>query len=382
MRMNEQLNKLFEEWADEHKKEPAEDYGIYHKKERDNNGYIPKENFIYDGPFFEDKYIKAPTKVLFIAKECNSGEPDEPIKPVIYKNDDNYWAKQAIEEAVNGKQPNNTFLRGAAMLYNATLDENYSKPNKKIDTLADAALINLNKRGGYSFCVWDTLAAYVKKYQAKIKKQIRILNPDIIICCGESVRQLVDDYHLVAEGKDIRTAFHPSYYSVSDKEKLLFFKSQGKEEWRDKTDKQTTRECRGYILDTNNKWDKESEIDMMRESKAYAYGDARHFLGWFRKDDYVLFYSADKRKIIAIGKVREKGENDDSDKAWWEVDPIVPKDFSKVTEDKCLDMSAVNKIVYGNDYQKINLRGTVKRKIIEEGKVKEIIDEMEKMYDV
>ena len=266
------------------------------------------------------------------------------------------------------------------MLYHALINNEYSTPHKDISELSGMAFMNLNKRGGYDYCVWETLEGYVKKYRKEISEQIRIIDPDIIVCCGESVKWLVENYKLAEDAK-IKCSYHPSFFSVSDSEKLSFLQSGEKGQSSKKNKKVEechSRACRGYILDTNNKYDLNSEREMLIDSRAYAYGSARHQLACFMGGDYVLLYSAQRKGVIAVGQVLTAGEDDKTDKSWWEVKPIVPVEFNNSIQ--ALDINEVNEIVYENAPKKINMRGTVKRKIIEYKKVEIIIDRLKSKY--
>ena len=263
------------------------------------------------------------------------------------------------------------FLNGLAMLANAILDNNYTTSNKDITALFNTALINLNKRGGYNYCVWETLEGYVDRYQEQIKKQIAFINPDEIVCCGESVYKLVKDYHL-ADDRVVRCAFHPSYFSVSDIGKLHFLKTgekpnNTKENTIDVVNTEHARQ--GRIIDTNNYGGDENEIEMMNYSRACVYGDSRSQIGIFNKNDYALFYSSNKKGIVAIGVVDELHEDDKTDTAWWTVNPIVPVDFKTALKNRvALSIKETSKIVFDNESSRLVMVGTIKKKYIEEKK--------------
>lgn len=44
--------------------------------------------------------------------------------------------------------------------------------------------MNINKRGGSSSTDFKELNKYAEKYKEFIKREIEIINPDYIICCG------------------------------------------------------------------------------------------------------------------------------------------------------------------------------------------------------
>lgn len=374
---------FFEEWANLHKtKETDEEYFEYHKKKKGEKGYISKNNFINDGIFIKEEYEKASKKVLFIGKECNLAHDTDMIKEEVYTSGQNFWASYEVEKALKGEKVNNKFIKGLAMINNAILNENYSTPNKNPSTLVNAAMINLNKRGGYDYCIWETLEGYVKKYEDKIREQIDLINPDEIVCCGESVNELVTKYHL-ADNRIVRCAFHPSYYSTSDINKLHYLETGEKP---NRTDENTLfkqnseNEIKGCIFDTNNRYGIKNEEYMMREAKACAWGDRRKCLGCFNPYDYVLFYSSIKRGIIAIGQVEKLGDDDKNDSEWWTVNPIVPKDFKRAVEEtKVFPLSGIREIV-AKKGKGLLLNNTIKYPYLDKEQVEEIVNILKSQY--
>ena len=373
---------MYDQWIKS--QESDLDYEKYHIKKPTEVGYIPKGSFFIDGIINDGEYEKATIKVLYIAKECNAWYFNEKNKKIVNLDMNEFFARKELTK----KNTKNRFLKGMAMLQNAILDNNYSTPNKNISSLSSAAMINLNKRGGYSWCIWNTLEKYVEKYQEYLRNQISAINPNVIVCCGESVKFLVDKYNLAGkcECEDIRCAYHPSCFSVSDSDKLKFLNKKQLdivkvEHSRSSQTEKPKIEPRGYILDTNNRWKgQNTEQDMLVNKRACAYGSARYQLSWLREDDYVLFYSSDKKGIIAVGKAIKPGCCDKTDTEWWEVEPEVPKDFNNAN--KALSMDKVNKIVYGNEtVKKICMRGTIKRKIISKCQVEIIEEKLREIYN-
>lgn len=56
----------------------------------------------------------------------------------------------------------------------------------KVDTeLSNCAYLNINKRGGFASCDQSRLAVYAERYQMFIQKEIRIIQPEHIVICGE-----------------------------------------------------------------------------------------------------------------------------------------------------------------------------------------------------
>lgn len=232
MSKTEELKALFEEWKDCHANESG--YLDYHNKEKGACDYIPKENFVCDGIMDELKFNEAQIKILYIAKECNLD-----IRRYIETDPENFWAKKEVEkceryekcekhEKCKGwfdccKSLKTSILKGILMLNNAIINNDYSKPNKEHPTsLLNVAFMNLNKRGGLENSEFNSLEGYVKKYKDKISEEIRIIDPDIIVCCGEDVKKLVNKNSLAEAKVKVVWAYHPSYIcsNISKLEKL------------------------------------------------------------------------------------------------------------------------------------------------------------------
>ena len=227
MTKTEQLEELFKKWQEEHKSEKfesKEEYFKYHKKHPGDAGYIPKENFIYDGILFENEYNDSACKILFIGKESNECYTDRENDEHIYLNDENFWVKNRVK---NEDEAAGAFVLGLAKIANAIATNDFCNPNSDLSILHNVAFINLNKRGGYKYCVRETLIGYVKKYNKQIKAQIDIIKPDIIVCCGKDTYNMVTNYKL-AENRTVVYSYHPSYRR-SDIYKLSFLESQIKQ---------------------------------------------------------------------------------------------------------------------------------------------------------
>ena len=73
--------------------------------------------------------------------------------------------------------------------------------------------MNLNKRGGFTKCHQRILREYVQKYRDLIEEEIKIISPDIIVCCGVGIRDdLLKKYvHIPDENVPVLEVYHPSY---------------------------------------------------------------------------------------------------------------------------------------------------------------------------
>jgi len=387
--MNE-YDALMNAWVEEHENEPDKGYENYHIKTKGTVGYIPKESFFIDGIICEDEYEKADNKVLYIAKECNAWEYGK-ANSVSKENRldmDKFFARI---ECQKGNKTKNRFLKGMAMLQNAILDNNYDTPNKDTSNLSKAAMINLNKRGGYSWCIWKTLDSYVNEYKDELRRQIEIINPTVIVCCGESVKHLVKKYNL-AEGynnNQIKCAYHPSCFLISDYNKLQFLKTQNKEfisnnkaeNLAHKAEKNT--DVYGVILDTNNRWvGQNTEQNMLKKNQAQTYGSAKDSINRIDEGTYVMFYSSGKG-IVAIGKAKSSlGYDDKFDALWRDVEPIVPLDFQKaINTPNHIPPSEVKRIVYEKQNKGFWWTGTVKNIELNKASVCELISHLKREYE-
>ena len=53
---------------------------------------------------------------------------------------------------------------------------------------------------------------------------------------------------------------------------------------------QNIKDRKGIIFDTNKTYNSKAVFDMMKNDKISAYGDARKFIDYFKKNDYVFYY--------------------------------------------------------------------------------------------
>ena len=75
----------------------------------------------------------------------------------------------------------------------ALLDANEEYPydmssSKRIEQLRRVAVMNIKKEGGVARSEGKTLISYAEEQKEMILEQIRICDPDIIICCGQSMK--------------------------------------------------------------------------------------------------------------------------------------------------------------------------------------------------
>ena len=201
-----ELEKLFDEWRKRH---ISEDY---------SNDKISKNNFIPDGIIDEVSYIQSPKKILFIAKEaaCLDKRKKTAEENFETAQNDGFWCRRVVL----GEEKRGTgFSSGLALLANAILNENFETPEKDISALRYVAFMNINKRGGFTECKTKLLRDYAQNYKDLIDREIKIISPDIIVCCGSGVRDCRSNVDS-CKSVPVLEVYHPSYWLVKDIDKL------------------------------------------------------------------------------------------------------------------------------------------------------------------
>lgn len=202
-----ELEKLFDEWRKRH---ISEDY---------SNDKISKNNFIPDGIIDEASYMQSPKKILFIAKEAACLDKTE--KTTAEENfetaqNDGFWCRRVV---LGEEKRGTSFSSGLALLANAILNENFETPEKDISALRYVAFMNINKRGGFTECKTKLLRDYAQNYKDLIDREIKIISPDIIVCCGSGVRDCLSRVDS-CKSLPVLEVYHPSARYKTDTDRL------------------------------------------------------------------------------------------------------------------------------------------------------------------
>lgn len=202
-----ELEKLFDEWRKRH---ISEDY---------SNDKISKNNFIPDGIIDEASYMQSPKKILFIAKEAACLDKTE--KTTAEENfetaqNDGFWCRRVV---LGEEKRGTSFSSGLALLANAILNENFETPEKDISALRYVAFMNINKRGGFTECKTKLLRDYAQNYKDLIDREIKIISPDIIVCCGSGVRDCLSGVDS-CKSLPVLEVYHPSARYKTDTDRL------------------------------------------------------------------------------------------------------------------------------------------------------------------
>ena len=157
---------------------------------------VEQASFVADGYICKDSYESSPTRILFILKEANVLHDVDP-KPAAERSQYGYY--QAYLSAGKDNRPKQLEKMGRMACYILNKAENPTDAEIKA-ALKQSAFMNLNKRGGGAAADNTKLDAYRCKYAAFIKKQIELLNPQVIICLGTHKGALACEPRIEKEG--------------------------------------------------------------------------------------------------------------------------------------------------------------------------------------
>lgn len=286
------MEELFSQWREAHRRESDTSY---------LNDDIPKDMFLPDGVIDPVRFSAARPRVLFLAKEANWFAPGAGAPPEGAVG--SFWH----QDVAFGRADKTQFSYRLAMLANAVLHsdrQHYSVIDQDHEVLRSVAVVNLNKRGGYAYCVWHTLNTYVKRYQDYIRRQISLIAPDLIICCGFDVKWLLDEYDLAPGCGQVVWVYHPSYFAISNANYLNQLRcAMTGECWVPTRSLRcvagTEPQEKGIIFDTYSPL---STKEMLLCSKISAYGEAAGTIDSLRRNDCALF-SVRGMGIVAAGRV-------------------------------------------------------------------------------
>lgn len=150
--------------------------------------------------------------ILFILKEADKKESDGSLKP---ETEDYFWFN------CSRKKPRPRYSN-AIKFYMDKLNE---------DTNQRFGYMNLNKRGGYGQTNPTSLKNYVEYYEEYIKQQIKIMYPDIVVCCGcfgnvmtvFGISTTEKKQRIIINGKEVwfYDVYHPAYSRYKESGNVL-----------------------------------------------------------------------------------------------------------------------------------------------------------------
>ena len=195
--MKENLKELFNQW----------------QKELDGK-------FVPDGTINFEQWEKTNKKILVILKETNDFD-NFGLNDLINKNITN--SKSGIWKGLTW----HNIGRVSYGLLNTSAPFKDAHKKRK-ETLKHIAVMNIKKTAGKSKSKYKTIKFHAEKYKDYIKKEIEIINPDIVILGGtydflKNILNLekISDNLYKEKGNDKRIyikCYHPGYFRISTKE--------------------------------------------------------------------------------------------------------------------------------------------------------------------
>ena len=170
------LEDLFDIWTTEQAKEKEYKNDKVDIKSFSRDGFVDVK--IWTSPILDGK------RVLYIAREANAIGQRFVDDGRFYLKDEESSRKKRIFQRIIAMQ-NIIKARLDGNIKNEYTYSDFNEIKKQI------AFMNINKRGGSSSTDFKELNKYAEKYNEFIKREIEIINPDYIICCG-SYWQIID----------------------------------------------------------------------------------------------------------------------------------------------------------------------------------------------
>ncbi len=168
---------------------------------RKEKGY---QYFMSDGLFDEDEWMQQDIKLLFILKEANWENGDTDLcEFLLSETSSEYW-----------KTWNNVARWTKAILEEGEYPQHISKADKSY-WLRKISAMNLKKVGGDAVAEDECIRQYAKSDAQYLNRQIKLYNPDIIICCGRGTGKNADILHDIVFSKDEVSEWMPAYNSYN-----------------------------------------------------------------------------------------------------------------------------------------------------------------------
>lgn len=187
MGINQELDNLFGEWI--------KDYSEHEKQKFCRDGLVYKrleENSDYD---IEEEWSTAPRKILFLLKDQN--DPGQTDKENQVGSDLRHWLDGDSEICKNNCKIKGRFIkRIAQLLYllsywtpdnNINFEKHVSRKDKIVRDCFNSvpfALVESKKLIGTSSISDEVLEKAIEQDKERLKEELEILKPNIIVCCG------------------------------------------------------------------------------------------------------------------------------------------------------------------------------------------------------
>lgn len=152
---NAKLDRLFEEW-----------------KQHYAGLKIDKTKFSADGIICEEKYDAAPKKILFVLRETND-----------YKNGD---LRDLYKDGPRLQMAGQLSKWATGILHDFPefTEVDMNEGNIRTEAMKSIALMNVKKYTGGAIADFNLLHVFTRLDKDFIKREIEIINPQIIVCCN------------------------------------------------------------------------------------------------------------------------------------------------------------------------------------------------------
>lgn len=171
----------------------------------DNHEYFCRDGFV------NEKAFDIKERILFVAKESNVSKGTDK---------DFFW----LQSVANGNSDSKVLSRRISIMTNAYFKNEFDDTNKSLDNLKKIAYMNINKRGGTNRTNATKLCEYANNHKDYITREIEIIDPKLIVCCGKLVYEIITDIlDPKSNNHKIIEVYHPSYFFISDKKYLERF---------------------------------------------------------------------------------------------------------------------------------------------------------------
>lgn len=206
--ISKNLDKLFNIWKKAHIKDK-----LYKYDTPEINGKLIKiDSFIEDGFCVTDKISEG--SALYISKESNSFNEDNLETNKVSKYTHLYSCKKNNNRTVFARRIFDMQKELSSIL-------GISEDN--------ITFMNINKRGGFKSTNMSTLNVYALEFKDYIISEMEIINPKIIVCCGDGIKKIIEMIYM-KNGKKIDIPLiemkHPSYWAIGDDKYIEIFKEK------------------------------------------------------------------------------------------------------------------------------------------------------------
>lgn len=162
-----------------------------------------KNDFVSDGIVNHNEWNKSEKKILFILKEAHSLPDGSSISELIKTQKPSRIWKRVVEWSYG---ITNTTENEVAKFSSDKFD--YNENNTWLNKIA---ILNIKKSNGETRSSDDELEVYARYDKNEIKKQIEIINPDIIVC-GYTGKYL----DLIFDGVIMKEPNSDNWYYITD----------------------------------------------------------------------------------------------------------------------------------------------------------------------